>query len=67
MSGTSAPPVQVRSGRRATRTGLSGSVQRAVDLAVPCVLVLLALLLLISDRARRQAVAPPGQVAPARA
>ncbi|TGO04386.1 transglutaminase-like domain-containing protein [Serinibacter arcticus] len=44
MSGTSAPPVQVRSGRRATRTGLSGSVQRAVDLAVPCVLVLLALL-----------------------
>ncbi len=44
MSGTSAPPVQVRSGRRATRTGLSGSVQRAVDLAVPSVLVLLALL-----------------------
>ncbi|GMA30969.1 transglutaminase-like domain-containing protein [Litorihabitans aurantiacus] len=40
--GTSQAPVQVGA-RRATRTGASGTVQRAVDLAVPSVLVLLAL------------------------
>ncbi|PWD49493.1 transglutaminase [Serinibacter arcticus] len=43
MSGTSAPAVEVGA-RRATRTGASGTVQRVVDIAVPSLLLLVALL-----------------------